>query len=94
MSLIVSFDVTIKCNSSFERVSEEGVECCQSSFTETHHLQPEHYANKCGNFILSTYASAIGLGWFAREDRVYCPACFEQVIADHVENNLPQVSIN
>lgn len=63
MSLIISFDITIKCNSRWEQVSDEGVKCCQSSFRSTHHLQPEHYGKKLENLIFDVSLEAQDEGW-------------------------------
>ena len=90
MSLIVSFDVTIKCNSSFEKVSDEGIECCQSSFTQTHHIQPEHYRREIAGLILETYASAIGVGWnktCGTVEDLYCPQCYTEIVQSSEEND-------
>ena len=91
MSLIVSFDVVIRCNSKWEQVSEEGVKNCLSSFRSTHHLQPEHYGKELEDLIFNVSLEAQEEGWvddgtFASKPggkeceeiylpRLYCPLC-------------------
>ena len=87
MSLIISFDVTVQCNSSFEKISDEGIECCRSSFSETHHLQPEHLRIESGSWIFSTLAGAVGAGWFTIEDKIYCPQCYTEMFQSSKEKD-------
>ncbi len=87
MSIIISIDISIKCNSSWEQVSIEGVKCCQSKFTSTFHLQPEHVGDTFRSYILEVYEEARSIGWKGNGATIYCPQCYTEIVQSSEEND-------
>ena len=92
MSIIISIEITLKCNSRWEQVSSEGVECCQSKFTSTFHLQPEHWDDSYSGYLLEVIEEARSIGWKGEEDRIYCPECDE--VDHHLSEELSSLSVS
>ncbi|BAQ90681.1 hypothetical protein [uncultured Mediterranean phage uvMED] len=89
---MISIEITLKCNSRWEQVSSEGVECCQSKFTSTFHLQPEHFGDRFGGYILEVYEEARRIGWKGNGATIYCPECDE--VDQHYSEELSSLSVS
>jgi len=92
MSLMISVEITLKCNSRWEQVSGKGVECCQSKFTSTFHLQPEHWDARFEDYFIELIGEARSIGWKGEDDRIYCPECDE--VNQHFSEELSSLSVS
>ena len=92
MSIMISIEITLKCNSRWEIVSDEGIETCHSKYTSTFHIQPEHSNDILSGYILEVAEEAQNCGWKGKDGKIYCPECDE--VDQHYSEELSSLSVS